>query len=586
MDLESTLQRILIPNAKFGASTSMYINSSLCSVFNNEIIIYPGGIVSFDTYYNSFSTILWKNKCGISHISFKASGYGEAYFRAMLVTDTLARYEIASGIKKLSIASKSLIDIDLSKLKYDGMIYIEILSFSEKIIFKSGEWVTVLRPRRKVNLGITVTHFNRKNYLLPSIARVKNEIINDEKYNELIDFIVIDNSRDITPEESMGIKVIPNDNTGGSGGFMRGLIEYIETGNVTHVLFMDDDVSCEIESIKKTHSILSYAIEDNSAVSGSLFMETRPDVFIEKSGYFDTFCRPIFHGRHLNNIESVIESEMLLKQPNYGAWWFFAFPIKYVKHMAFPFFVRGDDVQFGIINNFNILSTNGIACYSQDFSAKVTPMTRYLDTRSHLLNMFLFNKSSLQIVRTYSTFYISCLLSHQYGSVNTIRIALKHVLGDISFWSENVDMKKIRDVIIKLSEKEKMLKMEIPKEHLDFRGNNESKLRRVIRIITLNGVILPLKKRIIFQEKSYRASLRQIFRYKSICYYDKSTKSGYIAIVSRIKLIKGFLWLFSDCIKIVISRNSQHKKFTESLDNLASYQFWYNLFKIKSNISK
>lgn len=65
----STLQHILMPNNKFGASTTMYINGNQYNVGNDRITIYPSGRISFDTYYNSFSTILWRKECGINNVS-------------------------------------------------------------------------------------------------------------------------------------------------------------------------------------------------------------------------------------------------------------------------------------------------------------------------------------------------------------------------------------------------------------------------------------------------------------------------------------------------------------------------------------
>ncbi|EGB0326516.1 TPA: glycosyltransferase family 2 protein [Salmonella enterica subsp. enterica serovar Welikade] len=573
MDSLSTLQHILMPNNKFGASTSMYINGNQYNIINDRITIYPGGRISFDTYYNSFSTILWRKECGISNVSFMASGYGKAYFRVLLITDTSAKYEIISGVEILSREKNRIIDIDLSTLKYDGLIYIEILSQDEKLIFTSGEWVTSLSPRRFISLGITVTHFNRKEYILPAIKKIKNEILNDEKYNN-ISFIIVDNSRNITTDEAQGIKIIQNKNTGGAGGFMRGLIEYMNHGNITHVLFMDDDVSCEPESIKKAYAILSFVIKNNSAVSGSLFMESSPDVLIEKSGYFDTICRPIFHGRLLNNIESVVECEMLPQRPNYGGWWFFAFPVKHVKYMAFPFFVRGDDILFGMMNKFNIISTNGIACYSEDFATKVSAMTWYLDTRNHIVNMLLFKKPIRNIIKTYSTFYLSCLLSHQYGSVKAVRLALKHVFSSPTFWEENIDLALIRKEIGDISSKEQMVQTDIPHDNIDFRDNHESRTRRVIRIISINGILLPLKNKIIYQSKGSRASLRQIFRYKKIFFHNKKNNTGYIAEVSRTEFFSGMILLISDCISVILFTSPQRKKYSKLVTLLTSVEFW------------
>lgn len=53
---------------------------------------------------------------------------------------------------------------------------------------------------------------------------------------------------------------------------------------------------------------------------------------------------------------------------------------------SFPFFVRGDDIEFSYTNKFKIIHMNGIAVWQEDFKIKESPMTLYLDVRSHVLH--------------------------------------------------------------------------------------------------------------------------------------------------------------------------------------------------------
>ncbi len=69
----------------------------------------------------------------------------------------------------------------------------------------------------------------------------------------------------------------------------------------------------------------------------------------------------------------------------YGGWWFFAFPIKQVTRYPFPFFVRGDDINFSLANDFHITTLNGVVSFAEDFSDKESPMTLYLDLRNHMV---------------------------------------------------------------------------------------------------------------------------------------------------------------------------------------------------------
>ncbi len=54
---------------------------------------------------------------------------------------------------------------------------------------------------------------------------------------------------------------------------MRGLIEAGKINDVKHVIFMDDDGSCEIESICRTHAFLLMAKDKNTVVTGCMLLK-------------------------------------------------------------------------------------------------------------------------------------------------------------------------------------------------------------------------------------------------------------------------------------------------------------------------
>ena len=58
---------------------------------------------------------------------------------------------------------------------------------------------------------------------------------------------------------------------------MRGLLSLIDSGVHSHALFMDDDASCEAESIARTYALLQYSRDSKTAVAGSLLrmLDTR-----------------------------------------------------------------------------------------------------------------------------------------------------------------------------------------------------------------------------------------------------------------------------------------------------------------------
>ena len=116
-----------------------------------------------------------------------------------------------------------------------GMLFVLIEAYEDTKIF-GGYFGTNDEPKNEVNLGIVITHFNRKQYVIPAIKRLKEELIEDNLYKNNIELIVVDNSQNLPDLQYKGIKIIPNDNLGGSGGFARGLIHLSENSKFTHCL--------------------------------------------------------------------------------------------------------------------------------------------------------------------------------------------------------------------------------------------------------------------------------------------------------------------------------------------------------------
>lgn len=571
------IQNILFPNKIFGASPLKYMESFLTTDSNHEIIIFSGGFVSFNSYYNAFSIPVWKEQCGLNNIEFHVKGKGKANIKLFIATIG-TDYELACKSVELQDFNQLIFEFNLLEIEKTGLLYITISPIEDKVILKGGGWYTNKQPRRNVVLGISVTHFNRKEYVLPAIERVKKNILDNPYFAEKIYFTIIDNSKNITKEEANGVNVIPNENTGGSGGFMRGLLYYENNTNATHVLFMDDDASCETDSILRAYWILSYAIKDNSAVSGSLFMDDRPDFLIEKGAKFDTVCKPNCHNYNVIERNSLLKSELGYNpEANYGAWWFFAFPIKCINNYTFPFFVRGDDIFFGISNAFNYIYPIGIACYGENFVTKSCPMNTYLDTRNNIINSIYLKKNIKKIIKMYKLYYSDALYSHKYETVLAIRLALHHVLGNIDFWYNNYDLKAVREKINSFVKVEKFHNINLDSINPNFIYKRRKKW---IKKFTFNGLLLPLKKGTAYQVFDYRANYDHIYRYKNILYYKSNNKTGYIVKVSRYKFFKLLICLYIDIIKLKWSYKANLDKYKNNFEKLTSRDFWISILKI------
>ena len=99
---------------------------------------------------------------------------------------------------------------------------------------------------------------------------------------------IVDNGRnlELPPGDGLSVRVIPNPNLGGAGGFARGLMHARNDGWTTHVLFMDDDITMEVESVVRAIALFRYATDPRLCVHGAMISEEIPWMQFEAGSHY------------------------------------------------------------------------------------------------------------------------------------------------------------------------------------------------------------------------------------------------------------------------------------------------------------
>lgn len=585
------LQHIIFPNFDIDAPEDLYVRAwGGAHIFREEKqirFLQKGSGCTFDTYFNSFTIQTWKNQTDVRQIKLRLFGQGECLIK-------IRRHKLHEDMRHLSEKriqlSETGTDIDFANLDdhTEGMLFFELIALDDTAYINRGFYYTDLAPHNEVKLGIVITHFNRKHYVLPAIERVSNNLLQDPYYQGKINLIVVDNSQNITPEEAQHAIVLPNQNLGGSGGFTRGLLYLEDEKTYTHCLFMDDDASCEIESIRRTYALLQYAKGEKFAVSGAQLRESAPSILHEKSAHFGFYCVPFHHGKNMSIVHDLLSAEDTLTKPNYAAWWFFAFKISDVEKYAFPFFVRGDDIYFSLVNKFNISSLNGIGVWAEDFFIKEGAWTRYLMFRAEatinsIHNQEKYTKKKLKDV--FKHLYWSCVHSYNYSSAKAFIMALEDFLAGVKSFTEDMNADGIRTRLAQLPQNEKMQpinRVNYPNiKYASHVKKKKGKMRHWIRKLTLNYLLLPesfMKKGIIFQPKHFTANITEIYRYKQVFYEHEATRTGYIATFDKQRLIQAYKDYFAALRLIDEKFDSAKADYLNKKNELTSREFWEKVY--------
>lgn len=396
------------------------------------------------TYFNSFSAVKWKKYTNVDQLSMYLDFEGEALAKIIHLSE-YGKSVLASW--KLKADRRTTLELPLGEYPDAGIIGLCIHAERESVLYGGG-YLTDVPETQKVQLGIGITTYHREDAVKAAVARLGRAIAAHPLYRDVIDITVVDNGQTLVPEDVSAANLIPNRNLGGTGGFMRSLIHYQDRGAYTHCLFMDDDASCEAGSLFRSMAFMRHAKDASLALSGAMLSENLQFMQWENGAWFDKSCHPMHCNYDLRLTDILLENEKEDElHQTYGAWWFFMFPISKVKMYSFPFFVRGDDIEFSYTNNFQIARMNGIAVWQEDFKIKESPMTLYLDVRSHVLHHLVLghiDHGRWQVLKMVWSFFKRFNWSYQYDTANAIATSFSDTLEGPQYWLDNIDTSKIR----------------------------------------------------------------------------------------------------------------------------------------------
>lgn len=579
------LQTFVFPTEEFKAPASLYLRAEQPVAGNNaadgSLQLPAGKQVTFDTYFNGLSVKQWKNHCNIAELSLRLSGAGKVTARIGLHstgkdTRILSEQDITLSLTGVTLEIPAWSDIE------DGILYLELSAIDDTML-REAHFATDTKPQHDVKLGIVVTHFNRKHYVLPAIKRVSEQLLNDPELRDVIDLVVVDNSNNITQDEAGKAILIANANLGGSGGFTRGLLHLIDHG-YSHCLFMDDDASCEIESLRRTYRLLQFAKETKLAVAGGLLRQEQPEILHESGGTYQNG-----HWRTAQKTLDTTDVASLLtldqggqKHIDYGAWWHFGFKISEVAAFPFPFFVRGDDILFGLMNDFDIMTISGIGVWGEDFGYKESNSTRYLNTRA-TLTLALLNPN-LRPAKVESILFgraRSLLQSYHYDGAVAMTEAIEDVMKGPQFWRDEIDMVAVRE----------RLKQRCPNDALQSVDLNGVEivdhltllpLQRVLRKISLNGFLLPnfmIKDREVTIKKTFSGDLNAAFMNKRLHYVIPEENLGYRTEYDKKRFFAVHKQLRQTLSRLKKNYQPLQERYLNALPAMTSEAFWRDVYK-------
>ncbi len=518
-------------------SEKLFFRSETFFTENDMLMTDTAGEVSFDTFFNIIAINKLVKYTGITELCFDIKAKGD-YTCSIWHNDGQKDYMVSDS-NKIRL-------MDLGKA--EGYIYLRISALSKLSISK----ISVLcesETKRDVNICVVMCTFRREEFVTKNAGYIAK--------SRLFDTIIVDNGKtlrdDMFPYEN--IHLIPNENTGGSGGFGRGMKIASENDKYTHIILMDDDVSINIDSLKKALGFLKFTKDEykDISISGTMFFLDTPCIVYESGGKFNS--DGVQKGYNFLTDTSATEGLLDIEQPkdiNYGGWWLMCMPVKYAKegNLPLPFFIKYDDVEYALRCKLQVITISGFCVWHERFENKYNSAVEYYNTRNYFylrqITDSSFSKKQAKKIAMVRVIAKCC--RQQYNMAKAVIKGYKDYLKGMDYLYQldgaknNQDISSLNYKMLSEDELKKNHSISYCKEKEEQALNAKDSL---LKKLTLYGHLLPpfLRSDDYAITDCFLDKKEMYFRKKRALHYNKYTKTGYVTKVSLLSFLKNIFFI-------------------------------------------
>lgn len=536
--------------------------------YRGDLLLRNGDFLSFDTYYNSFCYTKYRQYTTINKVDFSCRISGTA--RVQLCFFDGDEHIICEVVGE----GKIVLSTSLSDLPANGFLYPKITAMTD-CIFLCGEYSAECEPLN-ISCCIVICTYKREKYVLKNVEKLKGY-----NFSFLKRVFVVDNGNTLYQESASDdfAIIIPNKNYGGSGGFTRGIIEAYD-GGFSHVILMDDDVVFFPQIIEQMTVFISLLKDqyNKSWFSAAMIPIDNPWEQFELGAEWNG-KKAIVH-KHCVDIRSkeILLDNLINSGVEYGGWWTLCMPVSVIQNgLPYPFFIKFDDVEYGMRNSAEIITMNGIAVQHEAFDKKTSFVLDYYNLRNELVVNSIYEKYGVfGAVKRF--WYEVCkeLLLYRYDNCKIVFMAVSDFLGGAEFFL-SCDEEKLNLELMSSAIKLQTLS-EMPQWSEQLRCDSYQKNNKLSAkiVLTLGGHLIPFW---MLDKKTYalplsRSGVTDIVGKKEIIQYQLGGNYGVLTKRNVGKFLKFLFHGIGVSIRLIFGFYRAKKSYNLKKSELTSMEFW------------
>ena len=358
---------------------------------------------------------------------------------------------------------------------------------------------------------------------------------------------VVDNgSTDIsTPtcgvEPDDAVTLFINNNTGGAGGFGRGIYESaygsLAREGFSHICLLDDDIYLHAEMFARNTAFVRY-LKPGFHIGAPMYPTSSPEKGPENSACVGHKFLGSIHpsdkalGANLGtkDIEAFVRMD---RQPDTTGWWWSCIALSDIHKIGlpYPFFIKMDDVEYGL--RLKEAGVELVIPYSfwvlhDDFEEKYSAAMQYFRFRNRWILLAQLNRlDPVRLANEWEKFVRGFIATRRYEHAELLLNGMSHFLRGPDYLVKNE--KRILAGIFQVVKDEKNVPMpEVPTGAEVVNGLYAPTTPRTqwLNKMTVNNHFLPLKEALVI-DTTNRSQETDCRRGKTVTFWNARKNVGY-----------------------------------------------------------
>ncbi len=325
---------------------------------------------SFESYFNAFAASYWRRWSILNSVVLRVEVVGTCRIDLYRSKVDGSRIGIGGDLVPTDETGHGVIefDLDLSPFEDGGWIWFDVTTDTDTEIVSAGWYSAFAAPggpdTARVTVGIPT--FNRPNDAVAALAALTSDPLVDGVIDAVLmpdqgNRKVVDEPGYAAARAALGdrLHIFDQPNLGGSGGYARIMYEALRLTTSPYVLYMDDDIAIEPDSILRALALARFAKSPMLVGGQMLNLQDRshlhcmgevidPHTFMWTAApyvdYDHDFARyPLSDRDNSKNLHRRIDVDG-------NGWWMCMIPRECAQAIGLPMplFIKWDDWEFGL----------------------------------------------------------------------------------------------------------------------------------------------------------------------------------------------------------------------------------------------